>query len=311
MLSELRVGIIIPTLNGDGRFVECLASVSAQSMIPHRRLVIDSSSTDDTVAQAKAAGFEIKEISRADFSHGGTRQWAAECLSDCDILVYLTQDAILASPQSLAQIVRSFDDPRVAVAYGRQLPHRGAKPMEAHARKFNYGETSQLKDSAASGKIGAKVFFCSNSFAAYRRSVLVELGGFKRHLILGEDMEFAARSLIAGYANFYCAEATAFHSHDYSWPEQFRRYFDVGVFDAANKWMADKFGSHAGTGARFVRSELQYLLIKAPAQIPRALLQTIAKICGYRLGLREKWLPVSMKRKLSMSQNYWRSSSSG
>jgi rhamnosyltransferase len=306
MLSELRVGIIIPTLNGDGRFVECLASVSAQSMIPHRRLVIDSSSTDDTVAQAEAAGFEIRVISRADFSHGGTRQWAAECLADCDILVFLTQDAILANPESLSQIVQCFHDPRVAVAYGRQLPHRGARAMEAHARHFNYGETTLWKDWEARNSIGPKVFFCSNSFAAYRRSTLLELGGFKRDLILGEDMEFAARALKAGYANVYCATAPSFHSHDYSSLEQFKRYFDVGVFDATNTWMREEFGSHRGTGTQFVKSEMQYLASESPLQIPRSILHTLAKICGYRLGLCEKWLPVAIKRRLSMSRSYWR-----
>jgi rhamnosyltransferase len=261
---------------------------------------------DDTVVQAKFAGFEVRGISRAEFNHGGTRQWAAEYLDDCEILVFLTQDAILASSESLAEIVGCFDDSRVAVAYGRQLPHGGASPMEAHARLFSYGDTSQWKDLAARDNMGAKAFFCSNSFAAYRRSTLLELGGFKRDLILGEDMEFAARSLKAGYTNLYCAAATVFHSHDYSLQEQFRRYFDVGVFDARNKWMREDFGSHKGTGARFVWSELQYLFVEAPFQIPRSILHTMAKFCGYRLGLCERLLPISAKRRLSMSRGYWR-----
>jgi rhamnosyltransferase len=300
------VGIIIPTLNGGRHWADCLRSIGAQSVSLRRRLVVDSASTDDTVAQAESAGFEVKKISRAEFNHGGTRQWAAEYLADCDILIFLTQDAILAEPESLAQIVRCFHDPRVAVAYGRQLPHRNAKPMEAHARLFNYGAITLWKDWEARNSIGPKVFFCSNSFAAYRRSTLLELGGFKRDLILGEDMEFAARALKGGYANVYCATAPTFHSHDYSWLEQFRRYFDLGVFDATHTWMRKEFGSHRGTGTHFVKSELQYLMSEAPSQIPRSILHTLAKICGYRLGLLEKRLPVGMKRRLSMSQSYWR-----
>jgi rhamnosyltransferase len=299
------VGLIIPTLNGGRHWADCLRSVGAQSVGLRRRLVVDSASTDDTVAQAESAGFEVKGISRAEFNHGGTRQWAAEYLADCDILVFLTQDAILENPESLSQIVQCLHDPRVAVAYGRQLPHRGARPMEAHARLFNYGETTLWKDWEARNSIGPKVFFCSNSFAAYRRSTLLELGGFKRDLILGEDMEFAARALKAGYANVYCATAPSFHSHDYSSLEQFRRYFDVGVFDATNTWMREEFGSHRGTGAHFVKSELQYLVREAPLQIPRSILHTLAKICGYRLGLCEEWLPVAVKRRISMSPSYW------
>jgi len=300
------VGIIIPTLNGGRHWADCLRSVGAQSVGLRRRLVVDSASTDDTITQAEAAGFEVKGISRAEFNHGGTRQWAAEYLADCDILIFLTQDAVLENPESLSQIVQCLRDPRVAVAYGRQLPHRGARPMEAHARLFNYGETTLWKDWEARNSFGPKVFFCSNSFAAYRRSTLMELGGFKRDLILGEDMEFAARAVKAGYANVYCATASSFHSHDYSSLEQFRRYFDVGVFDATNTWMREEFGSHRGSGAHFVKSELQYLMREAPLQIPRSIVHTLAKICGYRLGLCEKRLTVAVKRRLSMSRSYWR-----
>jgi rhamnosyltransferase len=300
-----RIAVVIPTLNAGRRWADCLAAICAQSLKPERRLVIDSASTDDTAAAARSAGFEVREISRADFNHGGTRQWAAEYLGDCEIIVFLTQDAILASTEALAELTRCLADRTVAVAYGRQLPHRGATPIEAHARLFNYADSTQKKDLGQRRSSGAKAFFCSNSFAAYRRATLLQLSGFRRDLILGEDMEFAARALLAGYANVYCAEATVYHSHDYSMREMFRRYFDLGVFEARNQWMRQHFGSHKSEGLRFVKAELRYLLANAPLQIPRSILHTCAKFCGYRLGMREQTLPKSVKRRLSMSRAYW------
>lgn len=297
--------MVIPTLNAGHRWQACLAGVAKQTLSLQRRLVVDSASTDDTVSLAEHAGFEVKRIRRSEFNHGGTRQWAAEYLDNCDILVFLTQDAILESSESLMNIARCFNDPRVAVAYGRQFPHQGAKPMEAHARQFNYGDTDQRKDLAACAALGAKVFFCSNSFAAYRRSLLLRLGGFRKDLILGEDMEFAARAVKAGFVNVYSASATASHSHDYSLLEQFRRYFDIGVFDARNKWMREDFGSHRGEGLRFVKSELRYLRTAAPLQIPRAMLHTGAKLLGHQLGLREESVPLWAKKRMSMSRGYW------
>ena len=233
-------------------------------------------------------------------------QWAVEYLSDCLIIVFLTQDAILAAGDSVEEIVRCFDDPTVAVAYGRQLPHAGATPIEAHARVFNYGAKSQKKDSATVPGLKSKVFFCSNSFAAYRRSTVMELGGFRRDLIMGEDMEFAARAIKAGYANLYCATAPVFHSHDYTVWQTIERYFDIGVFDDENSWMREQFGSHKGEGMRFITSELHYLTAHAPGQIPRALLQTFAKIIGYQLGRLQRLLPAGIKRKISMLPSYWR-----
>jgi len=156
-------------------------------------------------------------------------------------------------------------------------------------------------------QLGTKVFFCSNSFAAYRRTVLLSLGGFKRDLILGEDMEFAARAIKAGYANVYCATAPVYHSHDYTMAQIVERYFDIGVFDYRNQWMREEFGSHGGEGLRFIESELRYLFANAPLEILRALAQTAAKLFGYRLGRLEWLLPTPIKRKLSMQPGYWRS----
>jgi rhamnosyltransferase len=304
--SPASVGLVIPTLNAGARWVECLAAVKTQSLMPQRLLVIDSASTDQSVVLAQESGFEIVRIDRSEFSHGGTRQWAAEYLSDCEIITFLTQDAVLASTESMSEIVRCFDDPAVAVAYGRQLPHKGATPIESHGRVFNYGPRTLKKDIASAKLLGSKAFFCSNSFAAYSRLVLLDLGGFRRDLILGEDMEFAARAIRAGYSNMYCATAPVYHSHDYALAQVLQRYFDIGVFDERNPWLRQQFGSHKGEGMRFVTSELRYLAKNSPLEIPRAVFQTAGKLVGYRLGRLERLLPTALKRRLSMLPSYWR-----
>lgn len=306
MSKMTAIGVVVPTLNAGELGRACFAAVAEQSCSVRRRLVIDSASTDTTVAQARDAGFEVMSIARADFNHGGTRQFAAEILADCDIIVFLTQDAVLVNRDALAELVGCFDAPRVALAYGRQLPHKEATPIEAHARIFSYGSETQINDLAAIPRRGAKAFFCSNSFAAYRRSILFELGGFRRDLILGEDAEFAARAIKAGYVSVYCATAQVRHSHNYTISEIFWRYFDTGVFHARNPWMREEFGSYGGEGIRFVLSELQFLAKRAPLQIPRALAQTLAKITGYQLGRREKIIPKRFKPWLSMTPGYWR-----
>jgi rhamnosyltransferase len=306
MQSLIRVAVVIPTLNAGERWNACLQAIHGQTLVPERRLVVDSASTDQTALQAQTAGFEVVRIERSQFNHGGTRQWAVEYLDDCEVIVFLTQDAILASQDALNELVGCFVDPKVAVAYGRQLPHTWATPIEAHARLFNYDATTLRKDAISAQRLGTKVFFCSNSFAAYRRSTLLELGGFRRDLILEEDAEYAARAIKAGYANMYCAKSLVHHSHDYSASEQLARYFDIGVFDARNTWLRQEFGTHNAEGWRFVKSEFRYLAQHAPWQIPKAWSQTIAKFLGYRIGRLERWLPVGLKHRISMSPGYWR-----
>src|SRR6202007_1280250 len=118
---------------------------------------------------------------------------------DADICVFLTQDAILAAPDSIGNLVSAFEDQQIALAYGRQLPHRNARPLETHARLFNYHTRHEVRSYSDKDKLGFKVFFCSNSFAAYRKSALSEIGGFPSDSIMGEDAIVSAKLLLGGY----------------------------------------------------------------------------------------------------------------
>ncbi len=298
------VNVVVPTLNAASdwpRFAPALLAC----VVPEQVLIVDSASTDGTVQLAQASGFRVHSITRAEFNHGGTRQAAAEMLPNADILVYITQDAILIAPDAIAKLVRSFDDPSVAAAYGRQLPRPAAGAIEAHARLFNYPAVSDVRDLASKEKLGFKAIFLSNSFSAYRRSALMAVGGFPSDVIFGEDTITAARLLLAGYKVAYVSEATVYHSHAYRWMQEFRRYFDIGVLHSREQWLLDEFGGAGGQGKQFVVSELTYLKHNNPWQIPSALVRTVLKLLGYRLGRLERHISPKMKRRLSMHSRFW------
>lgn len=298
--------VLIPTRNAGSGWGAALAAILAQSCAPSRCLVFDSSSSDDTVARARASGCAVRVIPFGEFNHGATRQTMVDSLDSPSVVVFLTQDATLADADSLCALLAAFDDPTVGAAYGRQLPYPHTGALGAHARRFNYPPVSYLASMADAGSRGIKAAFLSNSFAAYRVSALRAVGGFSADVILGEDTQVAARMLLAGWRVAYRANATVFHAHDYTMIEEFKRYFDIGVMHARAQWMLDAFGSPEGEGGRFVRSELSFLLKRAPGLIPSALLRTVLKYAGYRLGRMEQKLPVSWKRRLSMHRNFWR-----
>jgi rhamnosyltransferase len=282
------------------------AALEVQTVHPDRFLVIDSSSEDATVDVFREAGAEIRTIERAEFNHGGTRQLGARILSDADVIVYLTQDAIPADVHALERLVACFKDDQVAAAFGRQIPHSGATPIEAHARYFNYPETSRLKSWDDREVLGIKTVFISNSFAAYRRTDLMEVGGFPEQLIMGEDTYVAARLLQKGKKVAYSAEAMVFHSHDYSLTAEFRRYFDTGVLHAREPWIRESFGGPGGEGWRFLKSEMGFVLQSNPLLLPSVFVRTALKLTGFRLGLQERRLPLWVKRRFSMFRPYWR-----
>ena len=303
-LSETKV--IIPTYNAEKHLDELLPALARQGLRPEQFLVVDSSSTDRTAERFREFGARLQVIPQSQFDHGGTRRLGASLCADAKFLILLTQDAVPVSADAFSRILGAFENDRVGIAYGRQLPRPQARAIERHARLSNYpAHPSQVRSLQDRTRLGIKVVFCSDSFAAYRHSMLDEVGGFPESAYFAEDQMIAGRMLMADQSIAYCADAEVVHSHGYTVIQDFKRYFDVGVFHARNRWILEQFGASEGAGLKFVRSELGYLLAHEPWSIPSAILRTVAKYMGYRLGLNEAKLSVDQKRRLSMSSYYW------
>lgn len=297
--------IAVPTYNGGKIWKEVITSIKRYAPQNLYVLVIDSNSKDDTAANALAAGFDVDTINGADFNHGGTRNIAVEkAQHEHDIIIFMTQDAI---PQQdfIINIIDAFKDEKVACAYGRQLPHVDANPLASHARYYNYPTKDYVCGYEDIPEMGIKTVFMSNSFSAYRISAFKKLGGFPSNTILCEDMYFTAKAVMAGFKVAYTANAVVRHSHNYTPMEEFKRYFDIGVFHADEPWIREEFGGAGGEGKRFILSELKYLLKSAPLWIPLALINNFMKILGYKIGQNYKKLPLSIVKKLSMHKRYW------
>lgn len=301
-----KISLLIPTYNAGVLWNEVLMRLSEQNFNFYRKVVIDSGSADDTVKLALQHGFEVINISKEQFNHGATRQLLVDSSGDTEIAVFLTQDAIPASNDSIANLVLAFNDPSIGLAYGRQLPHVSAKSLESHARLFNYPPKTVVRSYQDKDQIGFKVFFCSNSFAAYNVKALMEVGGFPSDSIMGEDALVSARMLLKGYKVAYISEATVYHSHSYTLGEEFRRYFDTRVFHEQNKWLIESYGKPTGEGMKYVRSELKFAVEHDPISVFKSINSIIAKWLGYTSGKFYRSIPPRLLKKLSMHSTYWK-----
>jgi rhamnosyltransferase len=304
-VSRSHVAIIIPTINARVFWDPLSAGLRLQGFPPEQVLIVDSSSDDGTRELAAKDGYRVDCIDRKDFNHGGTRQAALALVPWARIVVYLTQDAILANPDALDRLLAAFEDSDVAAAYGRQLPRAGAGAIEAHARLFNYPEKSEVRDFESRHALGIKAAFLSNSFAAYRVDELQRVGGFSPDVIMAEDALVAGKLLLAGRKLAYVAESQVYHSHAFSVAQEFRRYFDTGVYHRSEAWLCEKFGKPNDEGVRFVLSELSYLMRRAPYLIPYALFRTVTKALGYKLGKHGARLGRGLSKKFSYHKRFW------
>lgn len=301
-----RISVIIPTLNGEATLGELFGALKVQSCKPSEVLVIDSSSCDRTAELARDFGAKLLTIERNQFDHGGTRTVAAQ-QSTCEILVFFTQDAVLADRHALQRLVAPLlTDPTVACTYGRQLPAKDADPIAAHLRLFNYPPLSQCRCFADRSRYGLKTVFISNSFAAYRKSALSSCGFFKNGLIFGEDTCTLGRLLEAGYRVCYVAEAEVYHSHNYSLLQDFRRAFDIGVLHRREAWLLDAYGRAEGVGGQYVRSLLAAMVqMKRYVLLVDCLVRITLKFLGYQLGRQYPLLPARLLPLLSMNSIWW------
>ncbi|MNF79611.1 hypothetical protein D3C84_618250 [compost metagenome] len=269
--------------------------------------MVDSNSSDGTSELARSRVENFVSIPSKDFNHGGTRQMMVNRTPNYDIYIFLTQDAHLEDANAIQRLLAPFIDERVGAVCGRQLPHADASPLAEHARLFNYPNESTIKTLNDAPTLGLKTPFVSNSFTAYRGLALKEAGGFPEHVILSEDMFVAAKMLLGGWKIAYSGDAQCRHSHNYTIKEEFRRYFDQGVFHGRESWIREHFGGAGGEGMRYVKSELKFLGLTRLHLWPAALLRNACKLLAYKLGQKEKCMSIWLKKKLGMYKGYWNS----
>lgn len=304
IMFSLKVACIIPTYNSKQDLQRLIDTLQAQTA-DFELFIVDSSSRDGTAEFAHSRCNNVLSIPDQEFNHGGTRQLMVDNNPAYDVYVFLTQDAYLEDVQAIEKIVAPFSDEKIAAVCGRQLPHLDAQPLAVHARNFNYPDCSLIKSLSDAPELGIKTPFMSNSFSAYRGTALLEVGGFPEHVILSEDMYVAARLLLAGWKVAYASDAVCRHSHNYTLVEEFRRYFDQGVFHAREAWIRQSFGGAGGEGLRYVKSELAFLGLSRLHLWPAAILRNACKLLAYKLGQKERQLSLGLKRKLSMHKRYW------
>lgn len=299
-----KIACIIPTYFGRNLVSRLLDSLENQT-VAFDTYIVDSSSEDGILELAINRRINITVIPKKDFDHGGTRQMMVNKFSGYDFYVFITQDAYMVDESSIEKIIAPFKISGVGAVYGRQLPHLNANLLAKHARFFNYGDSEDLRNISDIPRLGLKTAFMSNSFAVYRDEALKSIGGFPSNIIFAEDMFVAAKMLLAGWGIFYAANAECRHSHNYSLLNEFKRYFDMGVFYSRETWLANSFGGATGDGLKYCISELTFLGLHRIYLWPRSIIGNALKFIGYKMGQQEVYIPIILKRRLSMHSHYW------
>lgn len=316
-----KVDVIIPVYRPDGKLFRLLDRLAEQSVLPDRVYLMNTETgkPEDSCKEmekrirmffAKKRSYPVQRlqielipVKKEEFDHGGTRHRAAE-LSHNPYLLFMTQDAVPVDRTLIAELLGTLRK-GADVAYARQMTRPGANVVEAYTRLFNYPSHSEFRTKEAIKTKGIRAFFCSDVCAMYRRECYESLGGFVRKTVFNEDMIFAHGLLMSGGTLAYCAEAKVYHSHNYTWGQQFHRNFDLGVSQADHPQVFSGVSSEA-EGFRYVRGLLGYLLNQRYyLEAVDFLAESVFKYAGYFLGRQYRLLPKSLVLRCTTNPRYF------
>ncbi|MGV3079511.1 glycosyltransferase family A protein [Streptococcus sp. 32226D021BW] len=239
MANQLKATVFIPVYNGERDHLEETLSALYRQVTDFKWdvLITDSGSSDNSVAiinhfSEKYGNLRLLHLSKEEFSHGKTRQMAAE-ISQGEIMVYLTQDAVPHNEQWLAEMVRPFAmHSDIVAVLGNQKPRHYCFPAMKYdiLAVFNEQGVSdsltvwQRLDESQRGKYTKESFYSDVCSAAPRRFLTEKIG--YRPVAYSEDYEYGKDILDAGYIKVYNAKAIVEHSNDVRLSEYRRRIFD-------------------------------------------------------------------------------------
>ena len=304
------VDLVIPVYKPRQEFLKLLTMIQKQTSPIHKIIIMNTEKKywDEFVEQYKEVtmydNLEVHHISQKEFDHGNTRNQGISYSKE-EYILLMTQDAIPNNEFLIEQLLKSFENEKLILAYARQLPRQECREAEKYTRTFNYPEESVVKSEADIETMGIKAFFCSDVCAMYKREEFLKLGGFIKKTIFNEDAIFAGKAIKKGYRIAYNAKAEVIHSHNYSNMEQFRRNFDLGVSQKQNPEVFEGIKSES-EGIKLVKKTIAHLWKNGhKMQILPMIIQSGFKFLGYKFGKNYNKLPKSFVIKCSMNKSYW------
>ena len=306
-----KIDIIIPVYKPDKKFLALVDKLEHQTVAVNKIINMNTERQYFDRLVKGTSFFEkyqnvcVINLKKEDFDHGLTRRQGVE-QSDAQVFVMMTMDAMPVDGDLVEKLTAPLEKGDVAVSYGRQMAGKNSGEIERYTRKFNYPGKGCEKSAKDVEKLGIKAFFCSNVCAAYRRDIYDRLGGFVSRTIFNEDMIYAAGAIKAGYKIVYAADAKVVHCHNYTYRQQFRRNFDLGVSQADHPEVFAAVSSE-GEGAALIRKTTVHLWKSGKKRlIPGLYISSCFKYAGYLLGKHYKGLPKCLVLKCTMSEEYWK-----
>ena len=191
LFSTTSISVVVPVYNEEEIIEECLLSLVPQSYRPREIIVVNDGSTDKTEAIVRRIASEYPVIRVITIAHSGRSTARNTGLKTAEgELVFFAESDAKYHPEYLQTAVNHSRSPEIGgLLMGGEVWEDDtfiSRCMQTEVRMRNNDLRMNI-DTPTSAWI-------------YRRSLLLELGGFDESLEAGEDTDLGMRVLKAGFS---------------------------------------------------------------------------------------------------------------
>lgn len=212
-MSQPVCSIVIRAYNEEKHITRLLKGIMEQTIRDVQIILVDSGSTDGTVAAAGAFPVEVVHIQPQDFTFGRSLNLGIAA-AKADLVVIASAHVYPVYPDWLEKLLEPFTDPQVGLVYGKQRGANSSKYSEHQVFRSWFPDQSVSRQAHP---------FCNNANAAIRRG-LWEQHAYDELLTGLEDLAWARWLQTQGAGIAYSAEAEVIHVHHETWRGIYNRY---------------------------------------------------------------------------------------
>jgi glycosyltransferase involved in cell wall biosynthesis len=214
-MGRPRASVVIRTLN-EGRYLDELLTAIRQQRtrdLDCEVVIVDSGSTDETLAIAEKHGCTIVHIKRENFSFGRSLNIGCEEAKG-EVLVITSGHCVPASSDWLKNLSQPLVDGIAQYSYGKQLGGPNSYYSECRVFQKYFPDASKLPQEG---------FYCNNANSAILKSSWQRYR-FDEELTGLEDMALAQWLVRDGGKVAYVSDAPVYHYHNENWSQVRRRF---------------------------------------------------------------------------------------
>jgi rhamnosyltransferase len=209
----MRISVVIRARNEEKYIDRLLYGITQQTVKNVEIILVDSGSTDNTLAIASQYPVNVVHIQPENFTFGRSLNMGIDASSG-EAIVIISAHCYPVYPDWLEQLVKPLENEDVAISYGKQ---RGGSTNHFSEHQFfskYFPENSVLQQGHP---------YSHNANAAIKKH-LWKQNPYNENLTGLEDLAWSSWAMESGYTIAYVAEAEIIHLHDETASQVFNRY---------------------------------------------------------------------------------------